>query len=93
MLIRRKLPAEVSSDIIKWITSRDKEARRVLAMNKEVLRGLADPEATTTIDIPIANNVFTFDWAEHPPPSGVMAANYARYLFLTTPILHLLTTK
>jgi len=86
MLIHRKLPSEVSDDIISWINS--KKGRKVLKMNKEVFQGLVDPVTTLTLEIPIAGNLFTFDEAEHAPPSGVMAANYSRYLFFYIPLFN-----
>ena len=91
MLICPKLPSEVSDDIISWIDSL--KGSHVLAMNKEVIRGLVDPATPPTLEIPIAGNLFTFDGAEYAPPSGVMAANYSRYLFPFTLVRYILTTN
>lgn len=76
MLIRRKLPDEISDDIIDWLTE-----FKIHRMNKDMLRGLQAESTIGEIDLDIGQNLFTFHNAEYAPPSGVMAANYSRFFF------------
>jgi hypothetical protein len=75
MLIRRKLPDELSDDLVTWLTKTG-----IYRMNKEVVRarGFRDQGDEGEIELDIGGNTFNFQWAELAPPSGVMAANYSR---------------
>lgn len=76
-LIRRRLPDEVSSDLAAWLTETG-----IYRMNKDILEGFQDKADHGEIELDIGDNLFNFQWAELAPPSGVMAANYSRYLTL-----------
>jgi hypothetical protein len=76
MLVRKRLPDEVSGDIVDWLR-RDNIHR----MNKDMLWGLQEESTCGEIELDIGNNLFSFHKAEFAPPSGVMAANYSRYSF------------
>ena len=75
MLIRRKLPDELSDDLVAWL-----KETGIYRMNKKVVMAQAfqgqDDEGEIELDI--GGNTFNFQWAELAPPSGVMAANYSR---------------
>jgi hypothetical protein len=71
MLIRRRLPDEISDDLVTWLAKSG-----IYRMNKDALQGLQDQGG---IELEIGGNQFNLQWAEHAPPSGVMAANYSRY--------------
>jgi hypothetical protein len=73
MLIRRRLPDDLSDDLVTWIAETG-----IFRMNKEVVRGLREKNDEGEIDLEIGGNFFNFQWAELAPPSGVMAANYSR---------------
>ena len=87
MLIRRRLPNEVSDDLVTWLTESG-----IYWMNKEVVQGLREQSDEGEIELDIGGNSFNFQWAEMAPPSGVMAANYSRHLLnLFWPFIVLLT--
>ena len=73
MLIRRRLPDEVSDDLVTWLAESG-----IYRMNKEAVRGLRELNDKGEIELEIEGNSFNFDWAELAPPSGVIAANYSR---------------
>jgi hypothetical protein len=73
MLIRRRLPDELSDDLVTWLANTG-----IYRMNKDVVRGLCEQNDEGEIDLEIGGNFFNFQWAELAPPSGVMAANYSR---------------
>jgi len=73
MLIRRRLPDEVSDDLVTWLAETG-----IYRMNKEAVRGLREQNDVGEIQLDIGGNSFNFQWAEIAPPSGVMAANYSR---------------
>lgn len=73
MLIRRRLPQELSDDLVEWLTSTG-----IHRMNKKAVQGLQEPTEKGEIELEIGGYFFNFDWAELAPPSGVMAANYSR---------------
>lgn len=73
MLIRRRLPDELSDDLVTWLANTG-----IYRMNKDVVRGLREQNDEGEIDLEIGGNFFNFQWAELAPPSGVMAANYSR---------------
>lgn len=73
MLIRRKLPDELSNDLVTWLTETG-----IFRMNKDSVRNLQDESGEEGIELDIGGNTFNFPWVEHAPPSGVMAANYSR---------------
>jgi hypothetical protein len=73
MLIRRRLPDEVSDDLVTWIVESG-----IYRMNKDVVRGIRSETDVGGIELDIGGNLFKFPWAELAPPSGVMAANYSR---------------
>jgi hypothetical protein len=73
MLIRKKLPSEISDDIVTWLTNTS-----IPRMNKDVLLGLVEENAIGDIELDIGQNVFSFQGAELAPPSGAMTANYSR---------------
>lgn len=75
MLIRKKLPDEISSDLVSWLANTG-----IHRMNKDAFYGRADESALGKIELDIAGNAFNFHLAELAPPCGVMAANYSRYL-------------
>ena len=87
MLIRRRLPEEVSDDLVTWLAE-----SRIYRMNKEVVQGFREQSDEGEIELDIGGNSFNFQWAEMAPPSGVMAANYSRHLLnLFWPFIVLLT--
>lgn len=73
MLIRRKLPDEVSDDLVTWLVQTG-----IYRMNKDAVRGFGGQGEVGEIEIDMGDNKFIFPWAELAPPSGVMAANYSR---------------
>jgi hypothetical protein len=73
MLIRRKLPDELSDDLVTWLTETG-----IYRMNKDAVRGFQEQSDVGEIELDIGGNSFNFQWAELAPPSGVMAANYSR---------------
>ena len=77
MLIRKKLPSEISDDIISWLNKTG-----IPRMNKNALSNLGEESEIGSIDLDIAGNIFSFHSAELAPPAGAMAVNYSRYFFL-----------
>ncbi len=73
MLIQKKLPSEVTDDIISWLT-----ITTIPHMNKNVLLKLVEERDVGEIELDIAGNLFNFSKAELAPPSGAMAVNYSR---------------
>ena len=73
MLICRKLPDELSDDLVTWLTETG-----IYRMNKDAVRGFREQSDVGEIELDIGGNSFNFQWAELAPPSGVMAANYSR---------------
>ena len=73
MLIRRRLPDELSDDLVTWLAETG-----IYRMNKDVVRGFQEQNDMGEIELDIGGNSFHFEWAELAPPSGVMAANYSR---------------
>jgi hypothetical protein len=77
MLIRRRLPREISDDLVNWLTETG-----IHRMNKDVLCGFQEEGSFGEIELDIGNNLFNLKWAEYAPPSGVMAANYSRHFLV-----------
>lgn len=75
MLIRKRLPPEISDEIIEWL-----DKTTVPRMNKDFLLGLAEEKEIGEIELDIAGNLFKFHSAELAPPSGAIAVNYSRYV-------------
>ena len=75
MLIQRKLPDELSDDLVTWL-----KETGIYRMNKEVVKAWAfqGQDEEGEIELDIGGNTFNFQWAGLAPPSGVMAANYSR---------------
>ena len=73
MLIRRRLPDDLSDDLVTWLAETG-----IYRMNKDVVRGLREQTDEGEIELEIGGNFFNFQWPELAPPSGVMAANYSR---------------
>jgi hypothetical protein len=73
MLIRRRLPDELSDDLVTWLAETG-----IYRMNKEAVRGLREESDVGEIELDIGGTSFNFQWAELAPPSGVIAANYSR---------------
>ena len=73
MLIHRKLPDELSNDLVTWLAETG-----IFRMNKDVIRGLQEQTDEGEIELEICCESFNFQWAELVPPSGVMAANCSR---------------
>lgn len=73
MLMRRRLPEELTDDLVTWLTETG-----IYRMNKDVVRGLREQTDVGEIELDIGGNTFNFQWAELAPPSGAMAANYSR---------------
>lgn len=73
MLMRRRLPDEVSDDLVTWLTESG-----IYRMNKDAVKGFREQTDVGEIELDINGNTFNFEWAELAPPSGVMAANYSR---------------
>jgi hypothetical protein len=73
MLIQKKLPSQVTDDIITWLA-----ATSIPRMNKSVALNLAKESNIGEIELDIAGSLFNFPAAEFAPPSGAMAANYSR---------------
>ena len=84
MLIRKRLPNEVSDDIVDWLCQDS-----IHRMNKDMLWGLQEESSSGEIELDIGSNLFSFHNAEFAPPSGVMAANYSRYAFCFVPIFQM----
>ena len=73
MLIRRRLPDELSDDLVTWLMETG-----IYHMNKDAVWGIREQNDEGEIELDIGGNSFNFQWAELAPPSGVMAANYSR---------------
>jgi hypothetical protein len=73
MLIRRRLPDEVSDDLVTWLAESG-----IYRMNKEAVKHLREQSDVGEIELEIDEHTFNFQWAELAPPSGVMAVNYSR---------------
>ena len=73
MLIRKRLPHEISDDIVSWLSTTS-----VPQINRDVLLGLAEESDFGEIEMDIGGNLFKFSDAELAPPTGAMAANYSR---------------
>jgi hypothetical protein len=73
MLIRRRLPDDLSDDLVTWLAETG-----IYRMNKDAVRGLGKKIEDGGIELDIGGNSFNFHWPELAPPSGVMAANYSR---------------
>ena len=73
MLIRRRLPDELSDDLVTWLTESG-----IYRMNKDMVQGLQEQSVVGEIELDIGGDTFNFQWAELAPPSGVIAANYSR---------------
>lgn len=73
MLIRNRLPDEVSDDLVTWLAETG-----IYRMNKEAVKGLREQDEEGQIELEIDGKYFNFQWAELAPPSGVVAANYSR---------------
>jgi hypothetical protein len=73
MLIRKRLPPDISDDFVSWLTTMS-----IPRMNKDILLGLAEESDIGEIELDIGGNIFNFREAELAPPSGAMAANYSR---------------
>ena len=73
MLIRRRLPDELSDDLVTWLTETG-----IYRMNKEAVKAVREQSEEGEIELDIGGNTFNFHWAELAPPSSVMAANYSR---------------
>jgi hypothetical protein len=74
MLIRRRLPSSVTDDLVDWMAETG-----IQRMNKDILRGFQEESNFGEIELDVGDNLFSFQWAEFTPPSGVMVANYSRY--------------
>jgi hypothetical protein len=72
-LIRRRLPHELSDDLVTWLADSG-----IYRMNKDVVRGLQEQSDVGEIELDIGGNTFNFQWPELAPPSGIMTANYSR---------------
>jgi hypothetical protein len=72
-LIHRRLPDELSNDLVNWLVETG-----IYQMNKDAVRGLRDQTNVGEIELDIGGGTFNFQWAELVPSSGVMAANYSR---------------
>jgi hypothetical protein len=73
MLIRKRLPDELSDDLVTWLAKTG-----IYRMNKEAVQGFREQSDGGEIELDIGGNYFNFQWAELAPPSGVIAANYSR---------------
>ena len=73
MLIRRRLPDELSDNLVTWMAETG-----IYRMNKEAVWGFQENNVTGEIELDIGGNSFNFQLAELAPRSGVMAANYSR---------------
>ena len=73
MLNRRRLPDELSDDLVTWLVKTG-----IYRMNKDVVQGIREQTHSGEIELDIGGNSFTFPWAELAPPSGLMGANYSR---------------
>lgn len=73
MLIRRRLPNQLTDDLVTWLAETG-----MYRMNKEMVKGLREKSDTGAIELDIGDDFFDFQWAELAPPSGVIAANYSR---------------
>lgn len=85
MLIRRRLPDELSDDIVTWLAETG-----IYRMNKNIVKGFEENSVNGELELEIGEESFNFEWAELAPPSGAMAANYSRHLLPV--ILQLLLT-
>ena len=86
MLIRRRLPNELSDDIVTWLAETG-----IYRMNKKIVGGFEENSVKGELELEIGEESFNFEWAELAPPSGAMAANYSRHL--PPVILQLLLTN
>ena len=75
MLIQKRLPAEISEDLVTWLTETG-----IHRMNNNVVLGWRDDHGEIELDV--GSNLFTFHNAEYAPPTGMMSANYSRYFFV-----------
>ena len=66
MLIRKRLPDELSDDLVTWLVKTG-----IYRMNKDVVRGIRSQTHSGEIELDIGGNYFTFPWAELTPPSGI----------------------
>lgn len=73
MLIRNRLPDELSDDLVTWLAETG-----IYRMNKAAVQGFREQNDEGGIELDIGGNYFNFQWAELAPPSGVIAANYSR---------------
>ena len=73
MLICKRLPPEISDDLVTWLTNTS-----IPRMNKDVFLWLVEETDIGEIELDIGGNIFNFCEAEFAPPSGAMAANYSR---------------
>ena len=73
MLIHWQLPDKLSDDLVTWLTESG-----IYRMNKGAVHGLQEETNGEGIELEIGGNTFHFQWPEHAPPSGMMAANYSR---------------
>ena len=73
MLIRKRLPDELSDDLVTWLAETG-----IYRMNKVAVQGFREQNDEGEIELDIGGNCFNFQWAELAPPSGVIAANYSR---------------
>jgi hypothetical protein len=73
MLIRRKLPSELTEDLVTWLAETG-----IYRMNREMVQGLREKSDTGEIELDIGGESFDFQWAELAPPSGAITANYSR---------------
>ena len=63
MLIWRKLPDELSDDLVTWLTETG-----IYQMNKEAVQGFWEQNNEGEIELDIRGNSFNFKWAELAPP-------------------------
>ncbi|KAF8218919.1 hypothetical protein L208DRAFT_1048983, partial [Tricholoma matsutake] len=73
MLICRRLPNELSDDILTWLAETG-----IYWMNKKIVGGFEENNVKGELELEIGEESFNFEWAELTPPSGAMAANYSR---------------
>ncbi|KAF8231582.1 hypothetical protein L208DRAFT_1211526, partial [Tricholoma matsutake] len=72
MLIHRRLPDELSDDILTWLAETG-----IYRMNKKIVGGFEENSVKGELELEIGEESFNFEWAELAPPSGAMAANYS----------------
>lgn len=86
MLIRRKLPHEVSDNLVTWLAETG-----IYRMNKEIVHNLREQSDEGEIELDIGDFSFNFQWAELAPPSGLMAANYSRCVLILLAAIYCFT--